>query len=573
MRVRDLQPENPAGTFRKVTRQDALSRWDKVAMKLDYAIGVVAPTWASRRSRSRARAALFAEAFVGARKDRLTSDWIPPRGDADSISIKEIPLLRDRSRDLLRGDPHGAALIQVLEDNVVGTGIVPQSNATPEGTGLEPGLVEEWNSAADLVFRDWAENEADATGHDSFFGLQRQVYRAWKVDGDTFVHPILLSGEPRTLSLALEIIEAERVDEPSKIGGKGGPKDKDVIERMRDRGGIEPGARGQAIAYWVFSANPQDPHRRGRGKWVRVRRFRDGRKNMLHVFRRDRTGQNRGVPALAPALRSFRDLGKYLESELVAARIASNIAYIVKRAGLGDDLLPGMTFAADFEKTGAHLEVIPGPGQIGHLDPGEEIEQLAINRPGTTFDPFVTRVLRAIAAALGLPYELLVRDFSKTNYSSMRAALLETRRGFGCAQLHLVTMFCRPVWQLVIREAILRGMMPRIPQLRRRLPALLRARWVPPAWGWVDPVKEITASLDAVDGGLSTLSEEAARNGNDWFDTARARARELVKLRDLETENDLPPGSLTRRGGAAAAAEPAATADDVARFVEEAVAQ
>jgi lambda family phage portal protein len=265
---------------------------------------------------------------------------------------------------------------------------------------------------------------------------------------------------------------------------------------------------------------------------------------VLHLFRREQADQHRGVPVLAAALSTFRSLSKYLEAELTAARVAACISMFVKRSGLTDDLPPGFDATTDAHGDARVLERLE-PGVIEYLDPGEEIQTFKTDRPGTTFDPFVTRMLRAISAAVGLPYELVVRDFSKTNYSSMRAALLETRRGFRCDQALLANLVLQPIRELVLEEAYARGMLPAVPGFLDLRPALFRTRWVPPACGWVDPTKEIQASRDAVEGGLSTLADEASSNGQDWSDVAEARARELVRLRELEEQNDLPPGSLS----------------------------
>jgi capsid protein len=55
---------------------------------------------------------------------------------------------------------------------------------------------------------------------------------------------------------------------------------------------------------------------------------------------------------------------------------------------------------------------------------------------------------------------------------------------------------------------------------------------VPPGYGWVDPVKEISASQSAIEVGVSTLSDEAAAQGRDWEEVLEQQARE--KQRRLE---------------------------------------
>lgn len=65
------------------------------------------------------------------------------------------------------------------------------------------------------------------------------------------------------------------------------------------------------------------------------------------------------------------------------------------------------------------------PGQFLYGNENEKPYVLESKRPSANFSAFVEIVLRATAASVGIPYESLTKDFSKTNYSSARAALNE----------------------------------------------------------------------------------------------------------------------------------------------------
>ena len=531
---RNLLEEAARATGRELTRAE------RAGSRLDRVVELVAPAWALRRQVARVRSHLFRQAFPSGRGNRLHADWNPV-GLSGDAAIEDLADLRARARDLVRTEPHAASLIRVLEENVIGTGIRPQARATAEETGLSQEVVDEWNRATDRVFAAWANSTlADATGAGTFWELQRLIFRAFKMDGEAIVHPVYLADNnaPRVVSLAIEVVPAERLGTPTGQAAAALPEN--LTARIRQ--GVEVGGRDQALAYWIADGNPDDPARYPDVTWRRIRKYREGRPNVLHLFRREQADQHRGVPVLATVLSTFRMLSKYLEAELTAARVAACISMFVQRSGMSEELPPGFELAGDND--GRILERLE-PGVIEYLDPGETIQAFKADRPGTTFDPFVTRMLRAIAAAVGLPYELLVRDFSKTNYSSMRAALLETRRGFRCDQALIANLVLQPIRELVLEDAYARGLLPRIPGFLDLRRALFRTRWVPPAWGWVDPTKEIAASRDAVTAGLSTLADEASSNGQDWKDVAEGRARELVALRDLETIHGLPPGSLS----------------------------
>jgi lambda family phage portal protein len=254
------------------------------------------------------------------------------------------------------------------------------------------------------------------------------------------------------------------------------------------------------------------------------------RPGMFHGFIPKTEEQVRGVSILAPAMKFFRDLSDYLDFELVGAIIAASFAVFIESGNpydtSGQPLADGETYK----------EV--NPGQILYGSPGEKPHILAPNRPGDTFPAFVERVLRATGASCGMPYEIIAKDFSKTNYSSARAALLEAWRVFSFYQKWLVDGFCQPVWDMVIEEAWLRDMirLPAKTDFYQSRHELCRAVWIPPRRGHVDPVKEIEALVTGMENHLVTLSEAAAEMGGDWEGKLRQRAREEEMRKSLGLE-------------------------------------
>jgi lambda family phage portal protein len=144
----------------------------------------------------------------------------------------------------------------------------------------------------------------------------------------------------------------------------------------------------------------------------------------------------------------------------------------------------------------------------------------------------LTGLLRLIGAALNLPYELLLKDFSKTNYSSARAALLEGRRMFMTWRNWFSRRFLQPIYELVLEEAYARGLFE-VSDWERNKAEYCRCIWIGGGWGWIDPTKEVEASKMALDWGLSTLAEEAAAQGRNWEETLEQRAREEQKIQEL----------------------------------------
>lgn len=512
-----------------------------VARAVDGLVGTFAPGAAHRMrvARMKSNALLaFEAAQITAHLPR------PPRsGSADAEILPDLQTMRDACRDLDRNDAHFAAGKRAHQDNIIGSGIVPQSTVLPEETGMTEDQCQVWRAQCEAWFAEWAEDEADITGNGTFYDLQRLVAGALMPEGEAIVHAVVENGR-----IACDVIDPDRLVSPG------------MMDTRTIRGGVELNKFSRPVAYHILQEHPSDIGFLGSGstKPSRIAAV-DGRYSIVqHIFRRERAGQTRGVPWLASARPYQHHLHNYLNAELVAARSASNWVGTVKRNG--DSLDPSITPTQGVNGTQDFLEDLDA-GQWFYAQDGEELQVHAFNRPGAQFEPFVKRILRAIWAAPGLAYELVTKDFGAMNYSSARTLLLECRRSFDVTRTQIVRQFCRPWWSNVILAGVASGRLTPPAGFLRDPRPFLRVRWVPPAYGWVDPVTEIEAASQSIEANLSTPYDEAARAGQDAEQVLLARARFLRFAAETEANYGLEPGSLTRKsqpGGQqpAAAAQP-----------------
>lgn len=495
---------------------------------LDKAISYLSPRLGLRRLAARVAASAY-PAYRGAESSRLRSDWALSLTQP-TPEFYDLDRMRERSRDLNRSDPVASGATETMALNIVGQGLKPQSGLRAEVLGIGAAQAQELRRQAETLWEQWSV-WADNGNRLHFSDLQFMALRKVIEDGEVLVLPTWAEDSWRPLKRTLELIEADRLAPPSGFSSKA-PY------------GIELGSRMEPQKYWIRKAQA-NWFAQARTEYIGVP-ARDGRGRplVLHIFPGKRPGQLRGTPYFAPVLSYFKDLADYLEAEVVAARVAACLAVFITKA----DAYGGMTAAATGVEsgTGARVQGIE-PGLISYLNLGEDIKVVDPKRGGETFASFTEQMLRIIGASLGLPYELLMKDFSKTNYSSARAAILEGRRLFSNWRFWLSRHFCQPIWELVLEEAYLRNLFPAKDFYENRA-EYCRAQWIGGSWGWVDPVKEVQASKLAIDYGLSTLAEETAGQGRDWEEVLEQKKREEDKARELGL-------NLSTGGGPAAIAD------------------
>lgn len=482
---------------------------------MDRAIQAMAPKWGVRRLRN--RYLLEFGGYKAADITRIRDNWILPGDDRDKATptTYDLSLLRTRSRDANRNDPIAAGATETLKQNIVGNGLQPQSKIRSERLNISEERARKLQFQAE---RAWAYFSPQADSANILDIDEMQFLTIAKIieDGEAIIIPTWANEEWRHFGRCLELLESERLKAPSG-------------EFTNAPHGIIFGKRGQPLSYWIKKAGAKSSNKDDFSKIAA--KDSTGRPKILHIFQMRRPGQKRGVPLFAPVLSYFKDLADYMEAELVAARVAACLAiFITKTDPMGSALALGTSTESD----GDRVQEIE-PGMVSYLGFGESISTVEPKRQGDSFGAFVENIMRVIGVAIGLPYELLIKDFSKANYSSARAALLEGRRMFMGWRKWFARKFCQPIWDMVIEEAYLRGEFD-APDFYWHRQEYCRAQWIGGGWGWVDPVKEVEASRKAIDYGLSTLAEEAAAQGRIWEDILDQRSREDQKIAELNIE-------------------------------------
>jgi lambda family phage portal protein len=482
-------------------------------------------------------------AHFGASAARELASWNPLAGSADADLDFDLPTLRSRSRDLVRNHGIAGGGIQSIVDNVVGigAGLAPTPDYLALGQSKEWAIA--WSKDVKSAWRSYAETTDCDAAHSLRFRQQtEQIFRAAMVNGEALVLPLWLPDPNCRYSTRFQVIESDRLSNPY------GRSDDEHL-----RAGIEIDDYGQPLAYWIRKTHPGDRYfglmtTAVIDEWERVPATTAwGRPRVLHVHDKERTGQHRGKPILSAVLAQFRMLDHYQRTELQAAVVNAMVAAFIETPldgqtvaqMLGGDMsdprvVEYMALQRQF------MAPLKGAG-VFQIPPGSKLAPFIPARPSDKFAPFIEAVIRHIGAGIGLPLELLLKDFSKTNYSSARAALLEAWRFFLGRRKWLEDSWCRPVYELWLEEAVSNGTVE-APEFYANRFAYARSKWTWPGRGWIDPVKEAEAAQIRMDSLLSTLEDECAEQGKDWEEVLEQRAVEFTRMKEL----GLPlPGALT----------------------------
>ncbi len=472
-------------------------------------------------------------------------DWSPLSGSPDGEAEGERASIVARARDLERNEGLVAGAVQSLKDQALGFGLEFQSMPAARVLGLTRGQAQDCANRIEDLWREWADDplSCDVTGQSTFGVLTRMAGGNALISGEAVALPLWLperqAARGSRFATVLQAVESDRLSNPQEGLS---------TDRLRD--GVEIDGFGAPVAYHFRKGHPGDILLGGAAAadmmtWERVPAWTGNgvaRRQVLHVFDRRRPDQHRGISWLAPVMVHLKQGNRYHRAELQAAVTSAAIAAVLETP------LEGQTLEALFQdakldaaqfltglRNGPPVSLGIGPGGfIPRLLPGERLTGYNAGRPAAGFDGFVTSVARHVAVGLGMTYETFMRDFSKTNYSSARASLLEGWRFILFLRLLLTGGWCRPVLELILEEAVWRGYidLPGFVESRTARRAWLRGVWRGPARGWVDPVKEIQAAAMRVRLGLSTLRDEAFEQGRDLDELLDQIATEREALAD-----------------------------------------
>lgn len=426
--------------------------------------------------------------FEGASTGRRNARWVTTASDLNTILAAEGDELRRRSRDMARKNPWASNAIESFVGNCIGTGIKPQpQHPNPR---IRKQLAEWWTRWTD---------EADSANLTDLYGLQSLACRGAVEAGETLIRLRTRRPEDRMfVPLQLQVLEAEHLPlEKTELLPNGNRIDL----------GIEFNLIGKRDAYHLYREHP------GSDRGALKETVRVPAENVLHLYKPIRAEQGRGQPWMSPVLVKLYELDQYDDAELVRKKTAAMITHFITEPNPLDPLGVGDAVSED-DEDGTPLSAIQ-PGSTVKLLEGEAIQVSQAADVGQQYEAFMRVQLRAIAAGLGITYEMLTGDLTGVNFSSSRVGRDEVRRRIEAFQHQvMVYQFCRPVWKAFVEHCVLAGLISAV-DYNRNAYNYLNCLWRAPHFPWVNPIQDLKTQVGMVRAGFKPLSAVINELGED----------------------------------------------------------
>ena len=456
---------------------------------IERMIAVLSPQWACRRAAYRE----YFRAYEAGEVSRFTDDWMPVNADTENTDKTQSDLIKARARYLENNSDIANAAVSGIIRNVVGTGIKPQARTPTESL----------NERIEELWAQWIQPEhCDVTGQQSFYEIQAMLLRRQIYDGEILVKKVY--DNKAEIPLKLQVIKSDLLAQNQLHA----PKTGNII-----RSGIELSEHLKPLAYWIEKKTADG--------YVLYDPDRVPAEEMIHLWLRLHPDQIRGMSMLTPIIRRIKATSDYLEAEEIAARLAACFAVFITTQ-IGGPGAVGRNTQKDGE--GKQLKTMR-PGMVTYLNPGESVTTANPSRSVTSAKDFVGLQQRLAGAGMGLSYELMSRDFTKSSFSAARQGMLEDRKTFEPIQQYLETHLCQKVYEEFMDAAVIAGRLS-IRDYWENRRTYTRAEWIAPGWSWIDPEKEVNADIKAMASGGKTLAQWCAERGYDWREQLQQMALE-----------------------------------------------
>lgn len=480
--------------------------------------------------------------------------WNAPGGSADQDILPFKETLDLRARDATRNDAFLSGAVEARQDTVVGSQYALSAKPKYKVLGLTEEWAKEHQEEVEAIFGLHSESTRkpfDVTGHGTFTDVVRLAVNLEMVGGEFLMTSEWVDDEPgRLFSSAFRAIDPERLSTPSNMQ-----------ESKLLRAGIAFSNRGRPVGYYIKNTMPGEWLTMEDTKWTYVNaRTPWGRENVLHIFDRKRADQHRAVSRMVALLSEWAQTKKFrktvLENAIVNATYAAFLesdlpSDVVFQAIGAGNMTPEETAKVIGNWSTGYLNSFNQyVGQKGHrlngvkipkLYPGTKFKLTPAGQGGPLGTDFEKSLLRYIAAGLGTSYEQFSKDFSGSNYASIKAVIADIYKTTLSIKRRVADAVATFMYQLWYEEMVARG---EFTTLKKGAPnfwegvnreAYTACNWRGAHRGQIEELRETQAAVLRINAKLSTREQEISRlNGGNWEEVLQQLAREEAEIRRLK---------------------------------------
>lgn len=422
--------------------------------------------------------------YEGGKKTQANKDFWNANSNFETTATMDRDTLRARARWLYANNSIMANIDGAIVDNVIGQGIKFQSRIGKKK--LDDDIERRWKI--------WSENKTlcDSAGKLIFGDIQRVLLGTRMVDGEVFIYKRYTDN-----GLQLQLIEA------------------DALDSGLDNG-VEKDGSGKVTGYRFKVANPDGSYS---SQTTTIKA-----EYIINYYKAERFTQDRGVSEYKQAIIDIKNFSGFQSATIKGARARASIAYTVKADVNPNEM--GVTGEKD-----ERLQEINGL-MVYYLKQGESIDKSAPQGSSDDYKAFTETTIRLMATARRVSYELAFKDYSKVNFASSRASLIQDNYRFDGEQIHFISYVLNDIYATWLEIEIMRGNI-KIPLVKFMTDKteFLKQKWITPKRSWVDPLKDLLATEKEISLNLTTQTNEAMAQGNDFEEILEQKAREVELLK------------------------------------------
>jgi lambda family phage portal protein len=447
--------------------------------------------------------------YEGAKSTRLNRDFNVTNNHFELQVASDRDMLKARARWLAANNPITKSIDRSIIKNVVGTGIRLQSKINEKDIKN----AKEINDQIEKLWDEFSKKQNfDLTGRIGLYRFQKLILKTKMTDGEILINSVWT--KDKKFPLKFQLVESDQLDSSMT-----NYKNNTVFS------GVEVDSVGKPVAY----------HLKKEINSFSSERFES--KDIIHFYDIERASQYRGVSDYAQTINNLKDFSAYNDSEIVKNRILASFATFIKTSDISKNM-----FA---DKATGQKQGTPDPikeitaGMIKYLRPGEEVMNVQSNQLGNSYNDFITNTIRLIAAGRDISYELAVRDYSKVNFSSARAGLIQDNKRFDDEQTTMVSEALDPMFEKFIDSQVLVGNLKLPNDYWTDKSKYIKPSWIMPKREWVDPLKDIKAVSMEIELGMNSKTRAAASKGLDFEDILNEQIEEEKMIKQKREDAGL----------------------------------